>query len=192
MPNFVAKIRLPFLDRKRISNVLYAKVKKVIVLALFEFLKEALKHIPVDTGMAQGTLIPLSLAIRRSAGEFISIPTSPPQNKSPYSTIDGERVLRTPELGATYGNPRLIDDIIKRFVSQINVQYGTALRYFTLLDIQGGKGHAPWGAYATGAAAFNAYLKANLKNEVAKVLDFKNIVEIKADRQTVSKSETRG
>lgn len=192
MPKFVAKMKFPYLDKKKITNALFAKVKKVVVLALLDFLKVALTRVPVDTGMAQGTFIPLMLAIQRSARQSVEIPTQPIRNEDPYMTVGRRRILRTVKGGAETGRPVLIDDIIEQLVTQININYGTVLRYFNLLEFQGGKGHRPWNAYREGAKAFRRYLKEHLLDEVEGLKNFFGTTEINVKGNNVSVTVDKG
>lgn len=73
------------------NNEFHTDMKDMLDESIRTFLKEVIKHVPVYTGMAQGTLIPLNRAVHAIA----SIPDEEPDHEGSYHGMD-----KSPELGA--------------------------------------------------------------------------------------------
>lgn len=154
---FKIRLRASRLTLKRgFTEACHERVRTQLKQAAKEFVKEAIKHIPIDTGQAMGTILPL--------GRFLNISVSTSGNK-PLKN-------KNPETGANGQNK-----LIFKFESlktgekfEIDVQ----LLYFFINDFFGhpsGK-YEPWYAIDAGWTAFRQYLAETAKDRYPKLKDF--------------------
>lgn len=112
------------------------------------FIREAASKVPVRTGFARGSLIPLAEA---SGAELL------------FTVFDAARtefyqgIPKSPETGALFGTPA--DQIFTREGNIFFFNYESRVIYYALQDVFRGRSPtSPWGSFEAGSEAFLAYM----------------------------------
>jgi len=153
------------LDLKKFRKSLDAKVLKLFVGAIKEFVLNTYPHVPVQTGMARSSLLPLAKVVN------VVVPINP-QITTPWAT---RRLALGPLLGKQGSN-------IKDFIIINRNQYGPYLytfSWYTNVEHWGfleSESHprvasAPWYAVAKGTEAMKRYLDQH-SDDLPHVTDF--------------------
>lgn len=179
MPFFSFKADILKIDSKRSAKIINEFLLKEYRVAAAAFVREAIKHIPVDTGMAAGSFLHIGRLLR------VAINITP--KKTREVTIRGRnytinygkrfpyyyhspayRKPKTPELGSQLtsvnGTPsdQLGDDpnsLFKQIGASIEFKLSAKTFHLTLNDLVGSSGTGPWGAFAKGEEVMMARLR---------------------------------
>lgn len=113
-----------------------------------EFIRAAAPKVPVITGFAKGTLIPLAEA---SGAELL------------FTVLDATRteyyqgIPKSPETGALFGTPR--ERIFTREGNTFYFNYESSVIYYAIQDIYHYTSPtSPWGSFPAGQDAFITYM----------------------------------
>lgn len=121
-----------------------------------EFVREAVKHIPIDTGQARGTLLPLARVLRVAVD------------------ISGAKPLsnKNQETGSSTGNKLIFK--FTRTKNSEGFQVDVQLLYFWINDIMGHPSgeHSPWESIEQGWEAFLLYMKEQAPKRYPKISSF--------------------
>ncbi len=165
MPFFKMKADILKIDdkaNKKLDSFLLKEYRQ----AARAFVREAVQHIPVDTGMARGTFLHLGRLLK------VAVKINPKRNRDILSrgrvySIDYERTppkywhrpargeFKTPELGAELAivndQPssafNKADDLFKQIGAKIEFKLTSKTFHLTLNDLEGSVGTGPWQAF---------------------------------------------
>lgn len=149
----------------KFNSVLHAQLRVQIRQAAREFVRAAVVNIPIDTGQARGTFLPIGRFLN------VSVPISgntPLKNKNPETGAD----YQEGDPKSNYGEPR---KLIFTFPGnqygeyfQIDVQ----LFYFWFNDFFSNKYGGPWDSIEEGRKAFIEYMRTTAVKRLPKLKDF--------------------
>lgn len=157
MSFYKAKIRTIEFKSKEFSEALREAVAVQTRQATREWLRAVVQRVPVYTGMARGSFLPLSRFLR------VAVPINPV----------AQRNYGNPESGAAMSSYRFYwrrqtytftfnTEVPHYLINEINVGLGSPpLRHPT-----------PWHSLDAGKIAFFNYLESNLKEKVPRILDY--------------------
>jgi len=154
---FKVRLKIPryTIEKEKYMAALKAKLEVQVRQAARDFVKAAIENIPVDTGQARGTFLPLARALN------ISIP------------IDGNGVKgKNQTTGASEQNKLIFKfETTKTLVKfEVDVQ----LFYFWVNDIFGhpSGAHPPWESIEEGFKAFMKYIHTTAGTRFPKLKDY--------------------
>lgn len=176
MPKFNGRVEILSFNTpsNKLTNALLESIRKVLLEGLVLFIEEAAKNIPVDTGMAKASLLPLARALQRTRTPGAELPEiSPKPGKRKRYALGGFKSIAR---GESLAGPKLIDEIIKinKASGLINFDYASKVFHFNLneffpLNSNDGK---PWNSFKKGLRRLRAYLNQNLRRRVPNLLSF--------------------
>lgn len=154
---FKVRIRIPryTLEKEKMMAALKAKLEVQIRQAAREFVRAAIQNIPVDTGQARGTFLPLARALNVS----VPIDGTPQKGKSASTGASGDNQL-----------------IFKFETTKTLVKFevDVQLFYFWVNDILGHPSgmHEPWQSIEEGFKAFMKYIHSTAPQRFPKLKDY--------------------
>jgi hypothetical protein len=162
-----AKVNIIKFDKQGYTEALGKAVQVQIRQAAREWLRAVILKVPVYTGMAKGSLLPLGRYLR------VAIPIVP-------DPIAQKRFGRGPQDGESLG---LFDfKQINQYVWQF--QYATEVQHYLINEFTIGLGSpplrnpTPWHSFEAGKEAWDQYLQENLKSKIPKISSYISTVEI--------------
>jgi hypothetical protein len=153
---FSVKYRAIQIDRKKILKSIHDKVSATFREAVREFYRAAFASVPVDTGMARGSLIPLGRVVR-------NVPTTiSPKRSRPYA-MKGYPDGKTLEAGIDRGQAAFKINISP---GKYEFSYNIRVKHWIINERKLG-----WDALGRGRLAFKAKIKeSRVASEVLKIL----------------------
>lgn len=162
------------LDKGAYIEQLNAVLAEELKNAMRAWLKAVIRKVPVYTGMARGSLLPIA----RALGE--NVPITPRANRMASPRLYGKGVRSTPSQGARRTTFKFTSRLGRH---EVSIDIGTVhylINEFTRVSLP--LAHpGPWKSFEAGRAAFKDYLKRNLKKKVPRIVKYisKSRVEIK-------------
>ena len=133
--------------------------------AMRAWLKAVFRRVPVYTGMARGSLLPIA----RFLGE--QVPITPKARGNASTQLYGRRVRASPEEGARRTTFKF-DSRIGRH--EVTIDIGVIhylINEFNRVSLPLRK-PGPWRSFEAGRKAYKAYLKKNLRKKVPRITKF--------------------
>lgn len=187
MPRINATFTLKKFESKTYTQALKKQVENKMKQAARAFVRAAVSHIPVETGMAAGSFLNIGRALKniglgdQTVLTYIrSQQTGAGEYKSKYGGSSnqwyygkpgsaGHPIPKNELTASSYNLTTPVDEIIKTEGNKTSFTFQSRVFYLTLNDLFGSKGTGPWGAFEAGQQAFLAEMK-NL--EIPKVVDY--------------------
>lgn len=157
--SFKIKVKIIKFNERGYSNALQAAIDNVIKDAAREWLREVILHVPVYTGMAKASLLPLGRFLN------VAIPINPIATRK-YGDV------ATGELMGFFDFESDTQSRVSRFI------FKTDVAHYLINEFTDGLGSpplthpTPWHSFAAGKSAFQKYLRANLKKQVPRVSQY--------------------
>lgn len=167
MPTFRANLKAIKFDSNRWLKQFELKMKRQNQLAAGEWLRAVLTRVPVRTGMAQGSLLPLGRFLSIShAGEMFEI--TPIQE--PDRIAQGEALSDDPKsMFVSNGKGEFL------FIFDINVFHYTLNEFFPMgpyVNPADPNIQPPWNSMVAGRDAYLNYIQENVPTSVPRVAEF--------------------
>lgn len=163
---FKVDVKILKFDKKGYTEALGKAVEVQVRQAAREWLRAVIIEVPVYSGQAASSLVPLSQYLR------IAIDTSPTENAR-------ERKLDGRSLGRSQGHYSFDHtDTIYTF------SFSTEVPHYLINEFNTGLGQpplihpTPWKSMTYGKIAFQNYLKSNLKDKIPKISKYITTVKI--------------
>lgn len=166
-----------YLKEKALKSI-REKVRTQIRQAARAFLRAAMIRVPVQSGMAKGSFIPLATLLK------VALPINPTIRR-PAKYLGGD--LKSPELGASLAtNP---NEIFVEAGDTFTFNYSNDVYHYLLNELtNGGSKTAPWLSFETGEAAFDEYIEKNFEDKLPNLLNFMKITTIKSGPNGITKT----
>ena len=147
------KITLPEIKFNRTG---YSKNVRQIIEARFReavraFVRVAAPKVPVETGMARGSMLELARAVNKRA----NLKINPTRTNQTYYHSDGTRHPKTKETGAQFA-PFLLG---WQTPTEYVFNYANEILHYFQDERKGASPASPWGSWKAGMAAFRAEMQ---------------------------------
>ena len=174
MPKIKGYVTILEFDSKSFTKALKDSNLKEFKAAAAAFIRAAVPLVPVDTGMARGSFLNLSRALRR-AGFDAPVPIIPKRKhtiRKPiwYYATRRKRIPKSPESGASLATP--MDRVfVWNSRDQLVFNFTSKVRHYVIMDFSGGETERPWESFAAGREAFFNHIS-TMKERLPKIKAF--------------------